>query len=105
MLSTKAPKAPKTKISVSEKLEKIEKAEKKLQDQKSKLKVEQLSEQVRALNVESIFDKIKDSNKKIKNADIVLTIASLMKVKVDLVKRKESTAPRKPRVSKKTTAK
>ena len=105
MLSTKAPKAPKTKISVSEKLEKIEKAEKKLQDQKSKLKVEQLSEQVKSLNVESIFNKIKESDKKIRNEDIVLTIASLMKVKVELVKRKASTAPRKPRVSKKTTAK
>jgi hypothetical protein len=105
MLSPKTPKAPKKIVSVSDKLARIEKAEKKLQEQKSKLKVEQLSEQVKSLNVESIFNKIKESDKKIKNEDIVLNIDSLMKVRVELVKRKVSTKPRKPRVSKKTTTK
>jgi len=95
MCATKTVRKTKKVVSLADKQAKLEKAKARIVVAEAKLKIEELRSVVSKTNIVQIFQTIKKSNKKIKDVDILMTIASVLKIKATV----------SPRVSVKRTAK
>ena len=95
MCATKTVRKTKKVASLADKQAKLEKAKARIVVAEAKLKIEELRSVVSKTNIVQIFQTIKKSNKKIKDVDILMTIASVLKIKATV----------SPRVSVKRTAK
>jgi len=95
MCATKTVRKTKKVASLADKQAKLEKAKARIVVAEAKLKIEELRSVVSKTNIVQIFQTIKKSNKKIKDVDILMTIASVLKIKATV----------SPRVSIKRTAK
>jgi hypothetical protein len=95
MCATKTVRKTKKVVSLADKQAKLEKAKARIVVAESKLKIEELRSVVSKTNIVQIFQTIKKSNKKVKDVDILMTIASILKIKATV----------SPRVSVKRTAK
>ena len=95
MCATKTVRKTKKVTSLADKQAKLEKAKARIVVAEAKLKIEELRSVVSKTNIIQIFQTIKKSNKKIKDVDIRMTIASVLKIKANV----------SPRVSVKRTTK
>ena len=95
MEHTKSRKKSKAPVSLAVKKAKLEKAREKIALAEAKLKIEELSTLVINTNIAQIFADIKKTNKKIKDIDVLMTIASVLKIKAIPSPRSSLKKPRK----------